>query len=278
MFLRPFAIFAALAALVTGEEALLPKHVSMLTKAPMAVKNGSAGTVSKNGNSVIVDLPLDGGWYKFFFGQAGNETAYTFSAISTDWVQISITDAFCAGDSFDVIKDDEYLITTPRVPGDGCKKWTDNPDVAFTNPLWSSTKFSLEGSFNITLAVRDSPFQGGAAFIRADSRLATCKGSIAPFLLVTAPLVPRDHSAAVCARVNGVPAHLTPANTASAIASLQACGGPQQAWFGKLSLGQAAKANELGCLALSTVVPDDPTVDIVDCQAYLPVLCDTSAA
>lgn len=243
-------------------------HIA-LANTPLQMKNGQTKMVAKN---VITDLGLDSGWFKFFFGQANEETAYTFAFDYDDYVLISITDAYCTGDAFDLYKDGSYLITTPRVPTDGCKRWTDDPDKAFTDPNYSNTKFMLPGKFNMTIWTKDSPYQGGAAFIRADTRLATCEKSIYPFVLVTAPLAKHNQVAQVCKRVGGTPAHIDPKNTPAAAQTLKLCG-YKEAWFGRLSLLPRSKSKDLGCLAFTVAIPDDPTVDVVDCNTKLPTIC-----
>lgn len=253
--------------------------------------NGAESEKRMNGSRVVVDLELDSGWFKFFFGQAGDPTAYIFRLASDDYVQISITDAYCPGDDWDVHIDGKYLLTTPRVPSRHCAAWVDNPEKAFYNPIWSSTKFMLPGKgdhhgFNLTLWTKDSPYKGGAAFIRADSRVVACPEAVAPFFLITSPRVPYGQRESLCKRVGAVPAHITPANALAASKSLSACMGDQvdgsRAWFGRLSLVQMSilkslQAKNLGCLAFSNRVPEDPTVEVINCNEHLPVLCLTPA-
>jgi len=222
------------------------------------------------------DLPLNSGWFQFYFGAADTPTAYSFSFNYSDYIQISITDAYCTGDSFDLYRNGQYLLTTPRVLGDKCQTWNPNPNVTFLDARWSSTKFMLPGVFNLSISVKDSPFGGGAAFIRADTRLATCQAAVSPFILVTEPLVGNDQAAAACARVGGVPAHITPVNALAASQTLSNCiGDNSNAWFGQLSLvrQRKLKSTELGCLAFTNANPTDPTVHVADCQTLLPVLC-----
>lgn len=282
----PFAIFAAVASFVSGATPVENGEVAPLNlqaNAPLNIRNGHIGEAksANDGNQtrVVVDMTVDAGWFKFFFGQADDPTAYVFRFNSNDYVQVSITDAYCPGDAWDLNKDHKYLLTTPRVPTDGCTHWTDNPDVAFYNPIWSSTKFMLPGNFNMTLWTKDSPYQGGAAFIRADSHIVNCSKAVGPFKLITNPKVPHEQVANVCARIGGVPAHVTPNNALAASQTLTNCLGPNaHSWFGKLSLVQmtllkALRENDLGCLALSNAIPEDPTVEVVDCNTLLPTLC-----
>src|SRR4051812_22723401 len=100
---------------------------------PTAQKNGRAHLKHLPKDNPITDLTLDAGWFKFFFGGSGEETAYTFRFVHDDYVKIWVTDAYCIGDSFDLYVDGSYLLTTPRVNTDGCRKWSDDPDVTARN-------------------------------------------------------------------------------------------------------------------------------------------------
>lgn len=288
MRLDLLSLLSILTGLVGAAEEFIPT-ISFKANAPLELLNGNDMLATNNGSDVtifdankssnlIVDLPLDGGWYKFYFGQQETPTAYTFRVNSSDYTQISVTDAYCPGDSWNININGSYLFTTPRVPSRKCDRWTDNPDVALYSPVWSNTKFMLPGSFNLTLFTKDSPFQGGAGFIRADSRLIVCPDSKSPFMLVEQPLVGYNNRESICRRVGGVPAHIMPNNALAAANSMTTCSGMQLAWFGKLSLVQMPKAQSfyttsLGCLAFSNRIPGEPSVEIVDCNTPLPVLC-----
>ncbi|PJF20084.1 hypothetical protein PSACC_00119 [Paramicrosporidium saccamoebae] len=254
--------------LLASASANISKSPAAAVHLPSSTKNGHNQLSSKN---IITDLELDSGWFKFFFGQSNEETAYTFKFDYDDYVQISITDAYCAGDSFDLYKNGAYLLTTPLVSTNGCKDWTDNPNVAMKNDIFSSSKFSLPGKFNLTIWSKESPYNGGAAFIRADTRLQTC-GPSTNMVLVTAPLSTHQQVVATCKRVGGKPVHIDPKNTKEAAKLLMDCG-RTESWFGRLSLLPRSKAKGLGCLAFTVAIPDDPTVDVLDCATKLPVLC-----
>jgi len=292
-------LLAAACAMVLGQpevvESTAGPSLKLLSQVQLAQSNGldqnwSDGDKRVNGGRVVVDLELDSGWFKFFFGQAGDPTAYVFRLAGDDYVQISITDAYCPGDDWDVHIDGKYLLTTPRVPTRHCASWVDNPEKAFYNPIWSSTKFMLPSGggsaggrhgFNLTLWTKDSPYNGGAAFIRADSRVVSCPEAVAPFFLITSPRVPYGQRESLCKRVGAVPAHITPANALAASKSILACMHSQgKVWFGRLSLVQMSlvkslQDKKLGCLAFSNRIPEDPTVEVVDCDEQLPVLCLT---
>jgi hypothetical protein len=254
-------------------QAILALGLISLTSAQVTheqIRNGSEGGLTKS-----VNMDIDGGWYRFRFGPSGSKT--TFRANYSDWLLVSITDAFCPGESWDILGAGKYLVTTPRVPEDGCRAWTDDPNVAFWNATWSSTKFSLQGDLDLTLRSLDSPYKGGSAFIRFDSRLEICHKALSPFVMITQPRGGRNKTRSVCQRVNGGPANLNPSNIVQAAQSMVKCG-INRAWFGRLSLtSPSSKANDeghgSGCLAL--VIDDDrvATVEVADCTERLPSLC-----
>lgn len=255
----------------------LPQHLVPIHRdeSPLLYKNGLLAEMIKSDKVAQETLVLDGGWFKFYFGGENTTTAYTFFFDYPDHVQISITDAYCPGDAFDLYHNNRYLISTPRVRSDNCASWTDDPNKAFADPQFSSTKFALRpGPFNFTIHVLDSPYKGGAAFIRADSYTHTCRHAVAPFIVVTHPMEGYASAKDICKRVGAVPANINHKNSASAAQSLIRCG-YTQSWFGKVSLKDmtSLKAGDLGCLAFSAVNPLDPTVVIAECSKKLPVLC-----
>lgn len=241
----------------------------------MSTRNGMpAGHTFTRMDSPIPPLEADGGWYKFYFGAADTQTAYTFAFGTSDDIRISITDAYCPGDSFRLFRNGSYLITTPRVRSRGCKKWTDDPDKAFIDSEYSNTKFSHPGHFNLTIWAEDSPYNGGAAYIKADTRINTCRAALDPFVLINAPLSMHSKAELFCRKIGGRLAHITPNNAAAAAKSLVRCG-HNNAWFGRLSLvpPPVKKSADLGCLAFNADRPADPTVEVLDCSSRLPILC-----
>ena len=97
---------------------------------------------------------------------------------------MEITDAFCTGDRFEVIKlgttGPSTILTTPEVGYnkqvakdicDGfpvqCASSTNNPDVAFNDALWSSGRVLMEaGNYSIVIKPLNSPYCSGAGFVR----------------------------------------------------------------------------------------------------------------
>ena len=232
--------------------------------------------VSMQNNQTADMLELDKGWYKFFFGGPLLRTAYSFAFDYPDYVQISITDAYCSGDSFDLFRNGSYLVTTPRVRSDGCSSWTDDPDQAFVNPKFSSTKFMLPPNFNLSIGTLDSPFNGGAGFIRIDTFIGSCPIRVSNITLVTALITGHDNMARICERVGGVPLDVTFSNSMSAASLLSQCG-YTSAWINKVSLAapvlKRRESSDLGCIAFSASDPSDPTVEVMACDSPLPVLC-----
>jgi len=223
-------------------------------------------------------IPIDGGWTRFYFGGAGTETAYYISvnetAIPGNFYQVSITDAFCPGDSFDLFKDGNYLLTTPRVPSPrnpNCSAPNDDANVVFENPAYSSTKFMLPGpSFNVTIGVRDSPYGGGAGFVRVDRWIKVCTDG--KFSFLTNPPSDNSDSSAACARIGKTLAHITPENVAQVVCGMQQCNVGEQAWVGRISI-EKGQRDSLGCIALDASNKADPTPVVWDCDRALPVVC-----
>jgi len=123
------------------------------------------------GTAQAVPLTVGGGWQQFFWGvddaDAWNdEGAFTF--VSDSWTDLKVTDAFGTGDQFQVY-DDGVLIGTTSTPTDA-PDWTDDFDVAYTSPLWSSGLFPLApGSHAITLFAVVSPLEVGSGGLRVDA-------------------------------------------------------------------------------------------------------------
>jgi hypothetical protein len=125
-------------------------------------------------------LPVEGGWHTFCLGGPGSPATtencfvnegvglvgnpMTFS--STSELELQITDAFIAGESFLVVVNGEEF-TTPSVPIFGA---TDvfNPDLAFADPRYSSGSWVLPaGDYTVEVfALTTVGASGGAAYIQ----------------------------------------------------------------------------------------------------------------
>lgn len=116
-----------------------------------------------------VNLSLDGNWVEFQFEDVGSISSPTFQfEIETGNTAVfDVTDAFLAGDVFEVVDTNlGSLGTTSFVPADDSISEV-NPDLAFSSPDFSSGTFLLEaGRYDISLITTESPFDSGAAFVR----------------------------------------------------------------------------------------------------------------
>jgi len=104
---------------------------------------------SSGGNSAFAPAPP----WTFTFGAGGGN--------------LTVTDAFSIGDSFNIFDFGVLIGTTPSVAqGGNCG---DNPVPCLANPLVSHGVFSLlAGAHSITIQTRVAPFGAGAAYFRTD--------------------------------------------------------------------------------------------------------------
>jgi|GEM_PF-1611529 len=130
------------------------------------------GTVGGSGQT----LPTDGSWAPFSWvdgpGVFNSEGPFTFTVGSAGF--LDVTDAFVAGDQFEVY-DDGVLVGTTSYPLSDVDS-TEDPDVAFSDPRWSSGSFQLgPGGHSITVRVIRTPpdFPDGGAFMRWRSQQVT---------------------------------------------------------------------------------------------------------
>lgn len=229
--------------------------------------------VEKDATVSNIPLTLGGGWYKFVFGEPSVAAPYNFIIKGGlhQYTAITIADGYCPGDGFDVLVNGTYLLTTPRVPAVKCNEMISDPDEAFLDSRFSSTKFMLSGSFNLTIVPIDSPYLRGTAFIRADYQHSICKNNIGSNSFMTSPLVNNRGAQSICEKYGVGLLGVKPGNVFSAARTMAACG-YQLAWFGTLTLANMPKTNQ--CLALNATDPNNPDVAIVDCWSKLPVLCE----
>ena len=119
-------------------------------------------------------VPLTfGSWlgFEFFNGAGFPIEGNGFSvASSTGQIRIRLTDAFFAGDAYDIFVNAILFSSTPNVATSNADI-TNDPDVAFASPLLSHSEFFLNpGSYTITVQVRNTAagFASGEGFLRAD--------------------------------------------------------------------------------------------------------------
>ena len=132
----------------------------------------------------FADVVVDGGWYGFCYqgsntpitadcqnagvGVTGNPVTFT---LTTPGV-FRITDAFFAGDTFDVYSNGHLILQTSVVAAQPAPGITD-PDLAFANPAYSRGSVALgPGSYQLQVFVRDSPFDSGAGYLSVISSAA----------------------------------------------------------------------------------------------------------
>ena len=148
---------------------------------------------SLNGLGPAADDPpigINAGWYGFCFGGAGSAItagcqnsgvgviSNTITFTTAGPVDFNITDAFNAGDSFDVYVGGVLMMSTPSVPSSSCSD--SDPNLAFANPCYSHGSLLLgPGSYNIDVFVRDSPFGSGGAYLEVVTADTPEPGSLA---------------------------------------------------------------------------------------------------
>ncbi len=127
-------------------------------------RNSGPGASAADRQSVDVD----GGFRRFLFGDRGS--ARTFSLRSRTGVWLRVTDTFCKGDRFRVLLDGKDLGQTSEPTKTTCRNGTRVPRQAEPSLAWSSGGWLLpRGEHVVTVVVTRSPFETGAASLRADS-------------------------------------------------------------------------------------------------------------
>jgi hypothetical protein len=121
------------------------------------------------GTAQAVPLTVGGGWQEFFWGLDGDawndEGAFTYVADS--WTSLKVTDVRVDSDRFEVY-DGNVLIGTTSVPANSGAE-TDDYDLAYASPLWSSGEFLLApGEHSVTLLTILDPIGVGRGALRAD--------------------------------------------------------------------------------------------------------------
>jgi PEP-CTERM motif len=142
------------------------------------IPNLAAADPDNGGSGLSIDDPpvtVGASWFETsatppaFFWSGGNgatnaEGPFTFTALST--VTLYVTDAFDVGDRFQVF-DFGSSIGLTSVPSGGAGSGTGDPNIAFTDPSYSSGTFQLNtGAHSITFTAIASPFGGGRAYLQ----------------------------------------------------------------------------------------------------------------
>lgn len=117
-----------------------------------------------------------GEWKIFEFGEAGEPATgngslgpppWTFTAPDVGAL-LKVTDAFLAGDEFDIFDFEILIGSTSTVPVDD-EVSCNPPNGCFRDPSFSHGVFDLAaGPHSITITPSASPYGAGAAYFRAD--------------------------------------------------------------------------------------------------------------
>ena len=157
-----------------------PPSASAGTNEADEVDNGDYYEVD-NGAASVAPLAVRGptslvgsGWHTFaWFGDGLADR--TFSITTKTAVRITVTDAFCRGDTLTVSENKAVLAVTPTVPVDACKDPVEDPNVAAKDTGFGHTSFALKpGTYNLSINATTSPDTLGAGFIRITRPRLSC--------------------------------------------------------------------------------------------------------
>jgi hypothetical protein len=117
-------------------------------------------------------ITVGGGWYAFNWSSGASapafENPFTFTT-PPEGATLKVTDAFQTGDQFEVFRDATSLGVTPLVSETA--DWTDDPDVAYSDPRWSHRAWGLPGgdTVNINIYTVTNPYGYGTGYLRVDA-------------------------------------------------------------------------------------------------------------
>jgi len=233
-----------------------------------------------DGTDPVTPLVVNGGWQSFVFGKPGDVAIPWFLLLGFNNVEVTVTDAFLPGDSFDVYVNQNYILSTPPVPK------ADSPDVSDPDITskpgsgYSNAKFNLQSANSLIQMIPNvSPWKGGAAFIRADTILKRCNYFSKPMILVEEPHLPRDRAETNCKRLDGRLEDLSESNVHKMIEVVEAClGRNQPVWYGKVKWGHLLKKKlvekPLHCFAFFVNNHGEGDLDYLPCDTPLPTVCE----
>jgi|GEM_PF-1785308 len=116
-----------------------------------------------------VSLTVDGGWHEFYFQERGSSWDREFSFTLLKPGILTVTDAFLAGDRFEVFSNGDSLGLTSEPTGI-YGFISDDYDLGANDPRWSTGIWNLTaGSYLISGLVFLSPYNTGQAALRVDT-------------------------------------------------------------------------------------------------------------
>lgn len=119
-------------------------------------------------NVLAAPLSTDSGWSVFTFGGVESGWSDTYQFSSSDQTLLTVTDAYFAGDQFEVFANGSSLGIT-SAPGFDTDA-NDKFDLAAANSIWSTGEFVLDaGDYNISGTTTMSPYGSGGGAIKIDT-------------------------------------------------------------------------------------------------------------
>jgi hypothetical protein len=115
------------------------------------------------------ELTADSGWTKFYFGGAEPNWEETYTFTIDKAATLIVTDAYIAGDIFEVFEGKNSLgMTSPT--SDTSSFIGDDFDTAAADDRWSTGVWQfLPGTYTISGIVTSSPYYNGSGGIRLDT-------------------------------------------------------------------------------------------------------------
>lgn len=224
-------------------------------------------------------LPVNGGWMTFPFGPVGSVTPIMFQLYCPG--RMNITDLYCSGDRFEIFDNGVCLGLTSKPIFNDCASNSTNPDYTESHHQWSSGSWDLlPGWHNISIVVKDAPYNGGYGSIRVDTiqrhDFAPCSCKTCPIqkgdLVVVNTPVPRCQADAVCRSLGMQLANVNIDNFLDATTlAFQCSGAYSQTWVDDWNGDDYVGT----CLVLSTgAAAPGGAINVPSCcSTRLPVLC-----
>ncbi|WOI52306.1 hypothetical protein [Parvularcula sp. LCG005] len=120
-------------------------------------------------SSYAIPLTLDSDWQYFAFEGEGSSFSTTFEFTLTETAYLAVTDAYLAGDQFEIFLNGDSIGLT-SVPLGFEDEIDDDFDFAFGSMLWSSAEIALSpGTYVLSGLAALSPFDGGGAALQLSS-------------------------------------------------------------------------------------------------------------